>query len=113
MSDLVEVIGEEKEKEPTHVDKFIAYGSSYKSDAVENERYARYMLDHFRRSATQRWAFDEFYEGKKLFCKYEGKKYRVIGASRLGDVWLTSKFKSENGYEHRVTVDDCSEWSKG
>lgn len=112
MKNLIEKIGEEKEKEPTHVDEFIAYGSQRSKGIPKNEEYARFILDHFRRSATQRWDFDKFYEGQKLFCQYNGKKYRVIGASRLGDVWLTSKFKKDHGYEHRVCVDDCSEWTK-
>ena len=101
-----------KKKEPTHVDDFIAYGSS-RTKSVKNEEYARFMLDHFRRAASQRWDFDKFYKGKKLFCNYKGEKYRVIGASRLGDVWLTSKFKNDTGYEHRVCVDECIDWVKG
>lgn len=101
---------DEAKKEPTHVDDFIVYGSSGKE--VENESYARFMLDHFRRSAMQRWDFDPFYKGKKLFCEYNGEKYRVTGASRLGDVWLAIDFNSDAGYEHRVCVDECSNWSK-
>jgi hypothetical protein len=47
----------------------------------------------------------------KLFCTYKGKKYRCIGASRLGDVWLTEHFERENGYDLRIDVADCSDWS--
>jgi len=46
----------------------------------------------------------------KLFCMYKGKKYRCIGASRLGDVWLTEHFEREFGYDLRVDVADCSYW---
>lgn len=46
----------------------------------------------------------------KLFCQYKSKKYRVTGASRHGDVWLTDDFKQETGYQLRVAVDDLSGW---
>ena len=36
---------------------------------------------------------------------------RCTGASRLGDVWLTSDFNQEMGYEKRVDVEECSNWS--
>ena len=37
--------------------------------------------------------------------------YRVIGCSRMGDVWLTANFTRENGYDHRVDVAELSAWS--
>jgi hypothetical protein len=40
-----------------------------------------------------------------LFATYEGKTVRVVMASRLGDVGITSDLKAELGYEKRVTVD--------
>src|SRR5690606_35641309 len=46
----------------------------------------------------------------KLFCTFEGRRWRVVGASRMGDVWLTEDFDSEQ-YTRRVNLDDCSEWS--
>jgi hypothetical protein len=46
----------------------------------------------------------------ELFCEYEGKRYRVTGASRLGDVWLSADFAREYGYELRVDVEKCSVW---
>jgi hypothetical protein len=87
-----------------HIDEFI--------DDYSTDPYATWVLNHFRLPAILKSKFDEFMKGHKLFCVYEGKKYRCIGASRLGDVWLTSKFDRESGYEHRVDVEMCSEWSK-
>jgi hypothetical protein len=46
----------------------------------------------------------------KLFCLYEGKWWRVTGASRMGDVWLTSDFQRDTGYDKRVFLEECSEW---
>ena len=106
-------IGEEEVKEPTHVDDFIGYGSNICSDKnPDNEDYARWVLNHFRLSAMCKNAFEEFMRPFKLFCEYKGEKYRVIGASRLGDIWLASDFKKAHGYDHRVCVDECSNWSK-
>lgn len=102
-----------EQKEPTHVDHFIDFGTGItKKRRAENEDYARWVLMHFRLPAMLSMAFEPFFKEHKLFAMYQGKKFRVIGASRLGDVWLTSKFENDTGYEHRVCVDDLSGWSK-
>lgn len=100
------------DKEFTHIDDFIDYGSSISAGFNdENELYARWMLDHFRRPATTKMAFDRFYNDKKLFATYSGERYRVTGASRMGDVWITKDFDQKDGYQNRVMVDELSEWS--
>lgn len=47
----------------------------------------------------------------KLFCQYKGKRYRCTGASRMGDVWLAEDFSRDSGYDLRVNVGECSDWS--
>lgn len=84
----------------THVDDFI--------DDPSTDRYAAAWFEAFRRPA---WDKLKEPDTRKLFATYKGKRYRVIGCSRLGDVWLTSDFSRENGYEHRIDVADCSDWS--
>jgi hypothetical protein len=91
----------------THVDDFI--------DDHAGDPYARWMLLHFRLSAVNQIDFAPFYRHKRLFCDYEGRRYRVTGASRMGDVWLHSNHHFDPGkslpfYELRVAVDDCSNW---
>lgn len=74
------------------------------------EAYAMLWLEHFRRPAIQ---VDGELLGKcKLFCTYkpDGKRYRCIGASRFGDVWLTADFTRENGYDMRIKISDCTHW---
>ena len=75
------------------------------------EQHAVEWLEHFRRPAGEKdygWLADN-----PLFCTYiDGKRYRCIGCSPLGDVWLTSDFKRVNGYEKRILVTHCYEWSK-
>jgi hypothetical protein len=85
-----------------HVDDFI---DSYRTDA-----YASFVLHHFRLPSTVKEKFNAFVADYKLFCSYHGKRYRCTGASRLGDVWLSSDFQRKTGYEHRVDVDECSDW---
>lgn len=92
-------------KEPRHVDDFI--------DDHKGHSYARWMLLHFRLSAVCQIDFAPFIYGRFLFCDYQGARHRVIGASRMGDVWLTSKLETDRDgfpYEHRVAVDECSKW---
>lgn len=83
-----------------HVDDFI--------DDPTSDPYAAKWLGLFRRPALARIGAPNH---DKLFATYDGKRWRVIGCSRLGDVWLTSDFSRENGYEKRVEVDKCSAFS--
>lgn len=83
----------------SHVDDFI--------DDPTSDPYAAKWLGLFRRPALDRIRAPNH---EKLFATYEGSRYRVIGCSRMGDVWLTSKLGYENGYEHRVDVAKLSDW---
>lgn len=94
-------------KEFTHIDDWLESAVASRDEAV---RYAAFFLHHKRLSASAQMAFRPFVGQHKLFCTYEGKRYRVTGASRLGDVWLHPDLMAENGYEHRVDVTDCGAW---
>ncbi len=97
----------EKTEMATHVDDFID-APSFDSD---RERYAKWVLHLFRLPASLKITFQDYISQYKLFGTYKGNKYRITGASRLGDVWLTSNFNQHTGYELRVSVDDISDWS--
>lgn len=86
-----------------HVDDFI--------DDPFKDPYARFMLNYFRSSATNLHHFAPFMKGRKLFCTWKGSRWRVTGASRLGDVWLRLNHGNDVGYDERVEVSDCSDWS--
>ncbi len=45
-----------------------------------------------------------------LFCDFQGKTYRVVGCSSMGDIWLTARTVNPQGYELRVEFNDCSNW---
>jgi len=47
----------------------------------------------------------------KLFATHEGKRVRVVMASRFGDVGITEKLHAEYGYDKRVMVAALSDFS--
>ena len=87
-----------------HVDEFI-------DDKYQEDNYARWFFHLHRLPAVLYDDFEPWIKQYKLFCEYEGKKYRVTGASRLGDVWLTSDMSRESGYDLRVDLEKCSNWT--
>lgn len=86
----------------THIDDWLDDESTGPEDVKE-------WLEHFRRPEVDK---DYSWLGsRKLFCAYiDGKRYRCIGCSRMGDVWLTEDFECETGYDKRVDIDECSNW---
>jgi len=92
-----------------HIDDWI-YETPTNGD--ENLAYAKAFFVLQRLPAMESAFARPILKQHKLFCKYiDGKTYRVTGASRLGDIWLHSDFQKNTGYEKRVSVTDCSEWS--
>lgn len=77
----------------------------------QGEIYAKFVLEFKRMPAWKQTVYSQYMDQFKLYCTYEGKRFRCTGASRMGDVWLTSRFDKDCGYEHRVDVEDCSAWS--
>jgi len=47
----------------------------------------------------------------KLFAKYKGDWIRVVMASRLGDIGITTHLEDEYGYSNRVAVSDLSDFT--
>lgn len=89
--------------ETTHVDDWL--------DAPtidERELPAKMWLEKFRAPAGCK---DEAWlRSHTLCCKYQDKLHRVVGCSRMGDVWLTTKVSKPDGYEKRVSIDACYDW---
>lgn len=76
----------------------------------ENERLAKEWLEQFVKPAINK--DHDWMDARALYCKYRGEIYRCVGASRMGDVWLTSKLTNPDGYEKRVCVEELSEWMR-
>jgi len=68
-------------------------------------KYPHFLFSHWRKPAVEKNAHYPFMRQFKLFVDYEGRTWRVIGASSMGDVWLTKDFTRENGYDRRVDPD--------
>lgn len=77
--------------------------------ADEGEALAKVFFRKARRPAIEQ--LDNWRVTHPLFCTYEGSRYRVTGASRMGDVWLAADLARVNGYDKRVDVEKCSNWS--
>ena len=73
--------------------------------------YTRYILQMYNCPATVRLHTDDLIKQNKLYCTYEDKTYRVVGFSRLGDLWLTDDFKSHS-YTKRVDIHQCENFRK-
>ena len=85
----------------THVDDFI--------DDPASDRYAASWFEAARRPAIDKVRSPDT---RKLFATWRGKRVRVTGCSRLGDVWLHRDLGYEGvSYQHRVDVAECSGWS--
>lgn len=85
----------------THIDDWLDDPETGPADVKE-------WLEHFRRPAIDK--DHAWLRARKLFCTYNGKRYRCIGCSRMGDVWLTEHFERENGYDLRIDIDGCTDW---
>jgi len=110
-SDLPVGPPEPSEPQMLHVDEWIRdMGFDDKPEDGE-AMYARWLMFHWRLPAYMKINFSPFIADKKLFCTYQDKRYRCIGGSRMGDVWLTTNFEAEHGYELRVDVAKCYAWS--
>ncbi len=87
-----------------HVDDYI--------DNMDTDEYASFFLLLHRLPAVLQSKFAKRIAELKLFCTYKGCRYRVTGASRLGDVWLAVNFDRDVGYDKRVGIKDCTNLSE-
>lgn len=95
-----------------HIHDFIEHGMGWSHESSPEELYARWFFMLHRLPAIELNAFDKWISQYELYCTWNGKRWRVTGASRMGDVWLHKDLKKTNGYTERVDVAECSEWSE-
>lgn len=75
------------------------------------EKKVKEFLDFRTRPAVYQMENRDKIKGLSVFCEYESIKYKITGASRMGDVWLAKNFERESGYDKRVMIDECSNFS--
>jgi hypothetical protein len=90
-------------KNNIHVDEFI---DDYQYNTQELKD-ARFFLHLHRLSSSLQSAFRKHINDYQLFCDHEGIRYRVTGASRMGDIWLREDHTQDTGYDKRVYIDKC------
>lgn len=102
---------------PFTVQDFIVYGTRLAdvgtplTDDPGDESYARFVLLMHDVPATLSFDIENHRNEFKLYCTYNGERNKVIGVSRLGDVFLASDLNATS-YDKRVPVSQCSQFSK-
>jgi hypothetical protein len=85
-----------------HVDDYL--------DSPGGDPIAKEFLEHARRPAMDKdraWL-----QANAPTVMWQGKRYRCVGASRLGDVWLKSDGPPNAFYDHRVDIAELSDWQR-
>jgi hypothetical protein len=113
MSLLIQKVSDElRKKSPQHVDEFIDHGPRLWEQRFNPQlRYARFFLFYHRLNSVLKSEFQDFIADIELYATWQGERYRVTGASRMGDVWIRKNFKFDHGYDHRVMVEELSEFN--
>jgi len=75
----------------------------------ESEKKVKEYLDFRTRSAM--YQIENKQPSFDVFCEYKNKKYKITGASRMGDVWLAKDLNRDSGYDERVDIEDCYNFS--
>jgi len=97
----------------THIDDFI-------DNPLNKAYYAKWFFALFRFPAHLKLVFAPWMNPYELYCTWKGARWRVVGCSRMGPVWLKALTVAKPGtsewkgtfYDHAdVDVADCSEWS--
>lgn len=102
-NDPAEVAEVANVKEPKHCDDYI---NDYEANSS-----LRWFLFINRLPASEKALANNNGCNPKLFATYNGKTVRVVMASRMGDVGITSNLNAENGYECRVMVEELKDFS--
>ncbi len=93
------------------VDEWIDNFMEQESEEEPRLNYAKFFLFCKRLRAVDQMNWGAYFP-EKLFCTYQGVRYRVTGASRMGDIYLTTDFNQDIGYQKRgVFVNEVSNWS--
>lgn len=98
-----------------HIDEWLdSSGKEFYSEVDINNDivYAKFVLEYMRMPSYKILGFSRFMKDHKLFCTYEGKRYRVTMASRLGWIGLRLNHKAEHGYDVCAYPNNCYNWSK-
>jgi len=96
-------------KEPLHI-----YDWLDQPPANENEKLAKEWLNKFvlppatkYKSGASAWL-----DARALTVEWKGERYWCRGASKMGDVWIAKDPTGNTYYDHRVNVEELSNWKR-
>ena len=80
----------------------------------ENERQAKEWLNKFVLPPGTKYksGASDWLTAHALTCEWRGQRYWCRGASRMGDVWITKDPTYAKYYDHRVDVEELSNWKR-
>lgn len=81
-----------------HVDDFV--------ESIKTDSQASWFLMLHRLPAVMKLKFELQIKKYSLQCIFKNETWYIIGASRLGDVWLSKN--NDFPYEKRIDIKDCS-----
>lgn len=58
------------------------------------------------------WRWHKSWGYPQLFANHEGKRVKIVMASRFGDVGITSDLEARNGYSLRLFLEQLSDFSE-
>lgn len=91
--------------EMTHIDDWVREPAKNSTEWAVKAWLAIYRLRPDVRSY-----FDGTARMARITTTYEGERYKLVGASRMGDVWLAKDPLRVSGYDLRVDVAKCTDW---
>ena len=97
-------MGKEENQDWTHCDDAIT--------DYELPDCIRYYLLINRLPATEKIPVVAMVGEPKCFATYKNKRVRLVMASRMGDIGITEKLDTENGYDERVSIDELSDFTE-
>jgi hypothetical protein len=100
---MIVPIGTPEKPKYQHIDDLL--DNCYDAISDPALRYAYWFFTIARLPAAEKSVIQPFTKDIKLFVDYEGKTWRVTGASKFGDIYLTRNLNQDTGYEKRVTPD--------
>lgn len=81
----------------------------------EGEQHAKEFVSMFVATAFEKYrdGTNDRLDKTLITCTYKGDKCKLVGASRLGDIWLRKLDEPEPYvfYNHRIDAEEITDWN--
>jgi hypothetical protein len=97
------------QSEPMHVYEWLDLPASN-----EGEKLAKEWLNKFSMPAYDKYTSgaNSWLRSHALTVEWRGQRYYCRGCSRMGDVWITKDHTGNSFYDHRVNVEELTNWKR-